>query len=196
MKTGLFFGSFNPIHIGHLAIANYMVEYSDMEQVWFVVSPHNPLKKKESLLSDIHRLTMVRIAIEYDRRFKASNIEFDLPQPSYTIDTLVYLKEQHPDREFVIIMGADQISAFTKWKNYEELIKSTKRYVYPRPGNTIDINDPLMQNAQLIDAPQMDISSSFIRSAIAQGKDIRHFLHQKVWEFIDEMNFYKKTYKL
>ena len=191
MQIGLFFGSFNPIHIGHLAIANYMVEYTPIEQLWFIVSPHNPLKKKESLLSDIQRLSMVRIAIEYDRRFKASNIEFSLPKPSYTIDTLAYLKEQNPNNEFSIIMGADQIPSFIKWKNYEELMKVTKRYIYPRPGFALDESMPTMQNAELVNAPVIEISASLIREGIAAGKDMRHFMHQKVWEYVDEMNFYK-----
>ena len=144
MKIGLYFGSFNPIHIGHLAIANYMVEFTDLEKVWLVVSPHNPLKQKNSLLSDQHRLQMVRIAIEYDNRFKVSNIEFNLPQPSYTINTLTYLKEKYPENEFVLIMGSDGLATFDKWKNYAELIANYKRYVYPRP----DTNPELLRNIE------------------------------------------------
>jgi nicotinate-nucleotide adenylyltransferase len=191
MKTGLFFGSFNPIHIGHLAIANYMVEFTDLDKVWFVVSPHNPFKQKNTLLSDQHRLQMVRLAIEYDNRFKASNIEFNLPQPSYTINTLAYLREQYPDHEFVIIMGSDGLKTFYKWKNYEELIRNYSRYIYPRPGTDHELLQNL-ENGQIVPAPVMEISSTFIRDAIAHGKDVRYFLPEKVWEYISEMNFYKK----
>jgi nicotinate (nicotinamide) nucleotide adenylyltransferase len=190
MKTGLFFGSFNPIHIGHLAIANYMVEFTDLDNIWFIVSPHNPLKKKSTLLSDQHRLQMVRIAIEYDNRFKASNIEFNLPQPSYTINTLTYLKEKYPKNEFVLIMGSDGLVTFNKWKNHKELMANYRRYIYPRPGTP----DELLQNIEngmVVNAPLMEISSTFIRDSIAQGKDVRYFLPEKVWQFIHEMNFFK-----
>lgn len=192
MKIGLFFGSFNPIHIGHLAIANYMVEFTDLEKVWLVVSPHNPLKQKNSLLSDQHRLQMVRIAIEYDNRFKVSNIEFNLPQPSYTINTLTYLKEKYPENEFVLIMGSDGLATFDKWKNYAELIANYKRYVYPRP----DTNPELLRNIEngmIVNAPLIEISSTFIRQAIAERKDIRYFLPEKVWQFLSEMNFYRNS---
>jgi len=192
VKIGLFFGSFNPIHIGHLAIANYMVEFTDLEKVWLVVSPHNPLKQKNSLLSDQHRLQMVRIAIEYDNRFKVSNIEFNLPQPSYTINTLTYLKEKYPENEFVLIMGSDGLATFDKWKNYAELIANYKRYVYPRP----DTNPELLRNIEngmIVNAPLIEISSTFIRQAIAERKDIRYFLPEKVWQFLSEMNFYRNS---
>ena len=190
MKIGLFFGSFNPIHIGHLAIANYMVEFTDLDKVWFVISPHNPLKQKSTLLPDIHRLTMVRLAIEYDNRFKASNIEFDLPQPSYTINTLTYLKEKYPENEFVLIMGSDGLPTFYKWKNYKELVANYKRYVYPRPGTDIELLQNI-ENGMIVNAPLIEISSTFIRDSIALGKDIRYFLPEKVWQFIDEMNFFR-----
>lgn len=191
MKTGLFFGSFNPIHIGHLAIANYMVEFTDLDKVWFVVSPHNPLKQKSTLLADNHRLQMVRLAVEYDNRFKASNIEFTLPQPSYTINTLTYLKEQYPDHEFVLIMGSDGLNTFHKWKNYREVIANYPRYVYPRPGTGQSLLDNI-ENGTVVNAPVMEISSTFIREAISKGKDIRYFLPPNVWEYISSMNFYKK----
>lgn len=190
MKTGLFFGSFNPIHIGHLAIANYMVEFTDLDKVWFVISPHNPLKQKTTLLPDIQRLSMVRLAVEYDNRFKASNIEFELPQPSYTINTLEYLKEKHPEQEFVLIMGSDGLDTFHKWKNYKELIANYQRYVYPRP-ETDKVLLQHIENGIVVNAPLMEISSTFIRESIAQGKDIRYFLPEKVWQFIDEMNLFK-----
>ncbi len=190
MKTGLFFGSFNPIHIGHLAIANYMVEFTDLDNIWFVVSPHNPLKQKSTLLSDQHRLQMVRLAIEYDNRFKASNIEFSLPQPSYTINTLTYLKEKYPNHEFVLIMGSDGLTTFNKWKNYKELMTNYQRYIYPRPGTPVELLQNI-ENGMVVNAPLIEISSTFIREAIAGGKDVRYFLPEKVWQFIYEMNFFK-----
>lgn len=190
MKIGLFFGSFNPIHIGHLAIANYMVEFTDLDNLWFVVSPHNPLKTKKTLLADYHRLEMVNLAINDDQRFKSSNIEFKLPQPSYTINTLTYLKEKYPDHTFVLIMGSDGLSTFDKWKNYEQIISDYPRYIYPRPNISEKIYENLT-NFKIVNAPLMEISSTFIRDAIKERKDIRHFLHPNVWDYIDKMNFYK-----
>ena len=167
-KTGLFFGSFNPIHIGHLALANYMVEFTDLEQLWFVVSPQNPLKKKKGLLADYHRLALVREAIDDDIRFRACDVEFKLPIPSYTIETLAYLREQYPDREFSIVMGADGLVSFGKWKNYKELIRTTVRYVYPRPN--IDISNlQYTENCIFVDAPQIEISSTFEPSRLSLG---------------------------
>ncbi len=190
-KTGLFFGSFNPIHIGHLIIANYMVEFTDLEEIWFIISPHNPLKKKSSLLADHHRYYMVQLAVEDDSRFKASNIEFSMPQPSYTIDTLAYLGEKHPDHQFVLIAGSDIFPSFHKWKNYEILLDSYQFYVYPRPGSHAD-DYAENWNIELVDAPLIEISSSFIRSAIRVKKDIKYFLPKKVYEHIVEMHFYEK----
>ena len=194
MKIGLFFGSFNPIHIGHLAIANYMVEFTDLDKLWFVVSPHNPLKKKSTLLADHHRLQMVRVAVEDDSRFQASDIEFKLPQPSYTIDTLTYLKEKYPETEFVVIMGSDGLPTFEKWKNYQKLIEQYQRYVYPRPGTDLDLIKNLV-NGQVVNAPLMDISSTFIRESVAKKKDIRYFLSEKVWQYMREMHFYERGIK-
>lgn len=191
MQTGLFFGSFNPIHIGHLAIANYLVEFSHLDQVWFVVSPQNPFKNKANLLSEYHRLELVNRAIEGDLRFRASNIEFKLPQPSYTVDTITYLKEKYPDDHFTMLVGADQLPAFHKWKNPEILRSMIRFLVYPRPGSNYH---KLLESPefQLIDAPLMEISSSFIRESLREGKDVRHFLHAEVWKYIDEMGFYRK----
>ncbi len=189
-KTGLFFGSFNPIHIGHLAIANYIVEFTDLDKIWFVVSPHNPLKPKKSLLADNHRYYMVNLAIEDDPRFKASNIEFHLPQPSYTVNTLAYLKEKYPDSEFSLIMGADNILTINKWKNHEHILNNYRIFVYPRPH--YDLKNIDYPNVEIVNAPIMQISASFIRKAIKEGKDVRYFLLPKVWNYIDEMNFYKK----
>ena len=131
MKVGLYFGSFNPVHIGHLAIANYMIEFSDMDKIWFVVSPQNPFKEKKTLLKSHHRLRLIEMATEYDLRFKASNVEFNMPHPSYTVDTLAYLKEQFPEHKFVIIMGEDNLKTLHKWKNYKEIIRNHSIYVYP-----------------------------------------------------------------
>lgn len=191
MKIGLFFGSFNPIHIGHMAIANYILEFTDLENIWFVVSPHNPLKDKNSLLADNHRIRIVREAIGDFNKFKASDIEFKLPQPSYTIHTLTYLKEKYPDHEFVLIMGSDNLQNFHKWKNYEEILKNYEVYVYPRKES--DGGDfKTHPKIKFINAPLMEISSSFIRAAIKQKKDVRFYLPEAAWEYIKEMHFYEK----
>jgi nicotinate-nucleotide adenylyltransferase len=191
MKVGLFFGSFNPIHVGHMLLANYMLEFTDLEQIWFVVSPHNPLKQKSSLLDQNHRLQLVNIAIENQAKFKASNIEFKLPQPSYTINTLTYLAEKYPNTKFALIMGSDNLENFHKWKNYEEILKRFELYVYPRPEND---GGALKNhaNVKLINAPLMEISSTLIRQAIREKKDVQFFVPEKVWEYIQEMHFYEK----
>ncbi len=190
-KIGLLFGSFNPIHIGHMVIANYFVEFTDINKVWFVVSPQNPLKKKSSLLADHHRLEMVNLAIKDDSRFEVTDLEFRLPKPSYTIDTLVYLREKYPKKEFVILMGSDNLTDFEKWKNFSQIIQTTTRYIYERPGvDRTKIESP--ENSVWVDAPLMEISSTFIRNAIKQGKDICHFLPPGVFDYIEKMNFYKK----
>ncbi len=191
MKTGLYFGSFNPIHIGHLAIANFMIEFSDLEQLWFVVSPHNPLKEKKTLLKDYHRLEMVELAVGNDDRFRASNIEFNLPTPSYTIDTLIYLEERNPGREFQLVMGADGLRTFHKWKNADLIVEKYHRLIYPRPGVNMDAVS-LLPNATIVDAPLMEISSSFIRKAIREGKDIRHLVPAPTYKYMREMHFYEK----
>jgi nicotinate-nucleotide adenylyltransferase len=197
VETGLYFGSFNPIHIGHMAIANYLVEFTGLKQIWFVVSPHNPLKQKTSLLNDYQRLEMVHMAIDDDPRFRASDIEFNMPKPSYTIDTLTYLSEKYPDREFRLIMGSDNLYFIHKWKNYNNLLDEYKIIVYPRPGYPDDIERlPVLsdygERIDQINAPLMEISSSFIRKAVKEGKNICHFLPEKVFKYMDEMNFYKK----
>jgi len=189
-KTGLFFGSFNPIHNGHLMIAGYMAEYTDISQVWFIVSPHNPLKEKSTLLADHHRLAMANIAVEDDPRFRASNIEFHMPQPSYTIDTLTWLSEKYPQKEFVLIAGSDNLPSFHKWKNYQALIDQYEIYLYPRPEMPPSRFDdhPHIHRTR---APLIEISSSFIREGISEGKNMSHFLPDKVWKYIQEMHFYK-----
>ncbi len=191
MKTGLYFGSFNPIHNGHLAIANYMREFTDLDEVWFVISPQNPFKSKQNMLPDYQRLELVELAIDDTPGFRASNIEFQLPKPSYTVDTLAYLYDKYPDKEFVLIMGSDNLVNFHKWKNFNEILRYHHIYVYPRP-NTPDT--PLIENPKIkiTEAPLMEISSSFIRKAIKEKKDVRFFLPPKVWNYIKEMHFYEK----
>ena len=191
MKTGLYFGSFNPIHMGHMAIANFMVEFSDLKQLWFIVSPQNPLKEKRSLLKDYHRLEMVRLAVDEDDRFRASDIEFHLPTPSYTIDTLAYLEEKHPGREFQLVMGADGLRTFQKWKHADLIAEKYHRLIYPRPGVDLEAAAQL-PNTTIVDAPLMEISSSFIRSAIREGKDIRHLVPARAYTYMREMHFYEK----
>lgn len=191
MHVGLFFGSFNPVHIGHLALANYMLSFTDMEQVWFVISPHNPLKNKAGLLNQNDRLHLVNLALDFNPKIKASNIEFDLPQPSYTINTLTHLKEKFPENRFSLIMGRDNLQTFNKWKNYEEILKRHHIYVYPRVKSESSEFDT-HEKVHLTEAPVMEISSTFIRKAIKDKKNVQYFMHAKVWEYIDEMNFYKK----
>jgi len=190
-KIGLFFGSFNPVHIGHLAITGHMLEFTDLDEVWMVVSPHNPLKKKETLLADNHRLRLVREAIGDNNRIKASNIEFKLPQPNYTIDTLAYLREKYPTQKFVLIMGTDNLQSLHKWKNFEQLLSDYAIYAYKRPGFDSGkfANHP---SVKITDAPLMEISSSFIRQAIKDKKDVRYLLSPAVWQYIKEMHFYEK----
>jgi nicotinate-nucleotide adenylyltransferase len=191
IKTGLYFGSFNPIHIGHLAIANYMIEFTGLEQLWFVVSPHNPLKEKRSLLKDYHRLEMVRLAVEDDDRLGVSDIEFKLPTPSFTIDTLAYLEEKNPGREFQLVMGADGIRTFHKWKHADLIAQKYHRLIYPRTGSDMEAL-ARTPNATVVNAPLIEISSSFIRRAIREGKDIRHLVPAKVYTYMREMHFYEK----
>ena len=196
METGLFFGSFNPVHIGHMAIANYIAEYSSLKEIWFIVSPHNPLKVKESLLKDRDRLYMTELAIGDDPRFRVSDVEFTLPQPSYTIDTLAWLSEKHPGRRFTLIMGEDNLNTLHKWKNAELLVKQYPMIVYPRlyPGKRSNkrLQEILaMASVKEIDAPVMDISGTFIRSAIRDGKDVSWFVPAPTWRYIREMHFYE-----
>ena len=196
-KIGLYFGSFNPIHIGHMAIAGYMTEYAGLDQVWFVVSPHNPLKKKETLLADHQRLYMVNLAIGDNLKLKTSDIEFKLPVPSFTIDTLTYLKEKYPKNEFDLVMGEDNLYTLHKWKNVNELINRCTIYTYPRPDSLKPdslLLDQILSAADVkhVNAPLMDISGTFIRDGIKRGKDMSYFLPPAVWKYIREMHFYKK----
>ena len=192
MKIGLYFGTFNPIHVGHLTIANHMAEYSDLDQVWFVVTPHSPFKKKSSLLDNHHRYQMVDRAVEDYPNLRASDIEFNLPQPNYTINTLVYLEEKYPDYEFALIMGEDNLKSFHKWKNYEGILERHHIYVYPRISEgQRETHFDNHHKIHKVEAPIMELSSTFIRNAIKEGKNIRPMLPEHVWSYLDEMNFYK-----
>lgn len=193
MKIGLYFGTFNPIHVGHLIIANHLAENSDLDEIWMVVTPHNPLKKKAGLLEDYHRLYMIHLATENYPKIKPSDIEFKLPQPNYTINTLIHLKEKFPKHEFSLIMGEDNLKSLKKWKNYEIIVKDYHLYVYPRISeDTVPeefINHPHIHK---VDAPIVELSSTFIRNSIKEGKNIRPMIDTKVWEYIDHNLFYKK----
>lgn len=196
-RVGLYFGSFNPVHIGHMAIAGYMTEFAGLDQVWFIVSPHNPLKKKETLLADHHRLYMTQLAIGDNDKLKVSDIEFKLPLPSYTIDTLAYLKEKYSNNEFCLVMGKDNLLTLHKWKNAHELVKKCPIYIYPRPDSDKTFSillEKLILDADIhdVDAPLMDISGTFIRNGIKSGKDMSYFLPPAVWKYIKEMHFYEK----
>lgn len=200
-KVGLFFGSFNPIHVGHLVIAEYIADNSSVDEVWFVVSPHNPHKEKASLLADHHRMALVREAIEHNIKLKACDIEFHLPQPSYTVKTLAILKEKHPDYEFALILGEDILFTLHKWYNYEVIIENFEMIVYPRavtyherlmnePNESIELYEH--RNVTFLkNTPVMKISASYIRQAIKEGKSVRYLLSEPVYNYIDEMNFYK-----
>ncbi|MBQ9588246.1 MAG: nicotinate-nucleotide adenylyltransferase [Bacteroidales bacterium] len=187
---GLFFGSFNPIHVGHLIVANSMLEHTDMDEVWFVVSPQNPLKERRTLLADHHRLAMVREAIEDNYRMRASDVEFHLPIPSYTVVTLAQLSDRHPDKRFSLIMGGDNLENFRRWRNWEHIIENYEIFVYPRPGA---VANDLVQHphVHLVDVPMMDISSSYIRRQIAEGHPPRYLLTEPVFKYLTEMHFYE-----
>jgi len=192
MKVGLYFGSFNPINIGHLVIGNYIAEHSDLDQVWFVVTPHNPFKKKDSLLDNYQRLEMVYLATKEYTKLKPCDIEFGLPQPNYTINTLLYLQEKYPQHHFSLIMGEDNLKGFHKWKNYEVILENYSLYVYPRiSGGPVETQFKDHKNIRHIDAPIMELSSTYIRQAIKKGINVQPMLPQPVWEYLDEMNFYK-----
>lgn len=188
MKIGLYFGSFNPIHIGHLIIANHVLNHCDIDRLWFVVSPHNPLKESSSLLNEQSRYFLVQKAIEHEAHFFASNIEFSLPRPSYTIDTLAHLREKYPKHEFTIIMGGDSFQNITKWKNYQTLLANNKMIVYERPGFSIDTS--LSNSIEITKAPLLDISSTYIRNLIKEKKSIRYLVPDIVMEEIRASRYY------
>ena len=189
-KIGLFFGSFNPVHNGHLMLANYIVEYTDLDSIWFVVSPQNPFKDKESLLQDRHRFDMLEMAVENDSRFEVCDIEFNMPKPSYTIDTLTRLSELYPETEFHLICGMDNLVNFKKWKNAQEILDNYHLLVYPRKG--YEGGDLINhKSVRIIDAPEIEISSTFIRNAVSENKDVRYFMPEKSYNYMIDMNFYK-----
>ena len=192
-KIGLFFGSFNPIHIGHLILGNYILENSDMEELWFVVSPQNPFKDKKSLLNDHNRLDMVQLAVKNYPKMRASNVEFSLSKPSYTIDTLTYLKEKYPDYSFALIMGEDNLDSLPKWKNSEKLISDYQIIVYPRTFEGEKKAHEYLQheNISLVNAPIIELSATEIRKMIKEGKNVRPMLPPEVFDYLDGSNFYK-----
>ncbi|MAP80569.1 MAG: nicotinic acid mononucleotide adenylyltransferase [Aequorivita sp.] len=191
-KIGLYFGTFNPIHVGHLIIANHLVEYSDLDEIWLVVTPHNPHKKKKNLLADYHRFEMVYMALEDYPNLKASNVEFGLPQPNYTVKTLAYLEEKYPHNNYSLIMGEDNLKSLHKWKNYEVILDRYSIYVYPRISEgTVETQFDNHPKIDRIEAPIIELSSTFIRKGIKFGKNIKPMLSANVWKYIDEMNFYK-----
>lgn len=192
MTVGLFFGSFNPIHIGHLAIANYMLAFTEIAELWFVVSPHNPFKKMQNMLSEADRLHLVNLAIESHPSYKACDIEFHMSKPSYSADTLARLTGKYPQRKFALIMGSDNLEQFHKWKDSEALISGYHRYIYPRPETSPHLLEGI-PNATVVDAPLMNISSTMIRRAIANGKDVPFFLHEKVYQYIREKRLYENS---
>ncbi|MDY8137157.1 nicotinate (nicotinamide) nucleotide adenylyltransferase [Aquimarina sp. 2201CG5-10] len=191
-KIGLYFGTFNPIHIGHLTIANHMAEFSDLDEIWMVVTPHNPFKKKTSLLDNHHRYEMVYRATEGYPKLKPSDIEFKLPQPNYTVYTLAHLQEKYPDYMFNLIMGEDNLNSFHKWKNYEVILENHHIYVYPRIAEG-KVENQFKEHPKIhrVNAPIMEISSTFIRKSIAENKNIKPLLPIEAWEYIDKMNFYR-----
>ena len=189
-KIGLFFGSFNPVHVGHMIIANFMATHTDLDQVWMVVSPHNPHKPKKTLAKDYDRLHLVKLAIGDNLHLKASDIEFSLPKPSYTIDTLVYLKEKYPNHQFTLIMGGDNLATFHKWKNYEMILEHHHIYVYQRPDYKLGelLNHP---KVKVFEAPLMQISASYIRKCLQEGKSIEYLVPEKVFQYLEDHNIYK-----
>lgn len=191
MKIGIFSGSFNPIHMGHLILANYITEFTEIDEVWFLVSPRNPIKEENTLINENQRLEMVKLALQEYPKMKASDFEFSLPRPSYTVVTLEKLKEKYPENEFILIIGSDNWTEFDKWKNYDQIIGNYHIKVYPRLGYRIIIQARQKTHVEALDAPVIEISSTFIREGISEGKDIKAFLPEKVYKYIVENNLYK-----
>lgn len=189
MKIGLYFGSFNPIHVGHLIIASYIINEGYADQLWFVVSPHNPLKPSASLLNEYQRLHLVRLAIEEDDRFKVSDVEFKLPKPSYTIDTLTYLHEKYPNYDFSVVMGSDSFQNLPKWKNFETLVKGYRFIVYNRPG--YEIKDTLQADIRTVNAPLLEMSATTVRQLVKQSKSLRYMVPEKVRLEIENNGYYR-----
>ena len=189
MKIGLFFGSFNPVHIGHLIIANHVANNTELQQIWFVVSPQNPFKQSASLLNEYHRLHMIQSAIACENKLRASSVEFKLPKPSFTVDTLIYLAEKHPDHEFSLILGSDGFQNLNKWKNYDVLVKNYSFYIYKRPG--FEVTQDWGANIILLSAPMLDISSTRIRDMIREKKSIRFLVPDSVKDEIEANSYYR-----
>lgn len=189
-SVALYFGTFNPVHIGHMAMANYIVSQGPVQSLWFVVTPQNPLKASSGLLPDYQRLELLRRAVGDDLRFRVSDVEFKLPKPNYTAYTLMKLKESHPNHRFWLVMGADNLQTFHKWKNQDYILNNHRILMLPRPGYDGGewVNHP---SVSILDAPQLEISATFIRNSIAQGKDVRHFMPHAAWVYLDEMNFFR-----
>lgn len=190
MKVGLFFGSFNPIHVGHLIIANHLATHTDLDKVWMVVSPQNPLKPKKTLARDFDRLHLVRLGIGDNPRIEASNVEFNLPKPSYTVDTLAFLTEKHPDKTFALIMGGDNIASLHLWKNYEQLLANFDIYVYQRPGTELGLL-ATHPRVKVLEAPLLDISATYIRDCIRKGQSVRYLVPEPVFEYLKDNTLYK-----
>jgi nicotinate-nucleotide adenylyltransferase len=190
MKVGLYFGSFNPIHIGHLIIASHFLNFTDLEKIWFIISPQNPFKQKENLLNEYNRLYLLKLAIEDDKRMKASDIEFSLPKPSYTATTLIHLEEKYPGHQFSIIMGSDSFQNLHKWKNYETIVKNYSIYVYLRQG--YEVQNHINARLKIVDAPLLQISSTEIRKMIKEKKSIHYLVPDKVRDEIERGGYYLK----
>ena len=198
-NIGLFFGTFNPIHVGHLILANFMAQQPDIDQVWFVVTPRNPFKAKDTLLEDIHRLALVKEAVDANQFLNSCSIELSLPQPNYTVNTLAVLSEKYPDKKFTLIMGEDNLRSFRKWKNHEVILENHNVMVYPRvytEAEKVEVSEQTKAlrkhpKIKLVDAPLMKVSSSVIRDMIADGKDVQYILTPEVFKYVDEMNFYR-----
>ncbi len=190
MKVGFFSGSFNPVHVGHLVVANYMLEFTSLDEVWFVVTPHNPIKRQEELLDDQLRLEMVSLALKDYEGLHASDIEFRLPRPSYTVETLAALDKEHPGKEFYLIIGGDNWVIFDRWYEHERILQQYKVLIYPRKGEAVNIPPKYQESVQVVNAPLVEISSTFIRESLKRGKNVRAFLPPAVYEFILERGLY------
>ena len=191
MKIGLYFGSFNPIHHGHLIIASHLINETNLNEVWLVVSPQNPFKNATGLLNEQHRYHLVQTALENETKIKASNIEFRLPKPSYTVNSLTYLKEKYPQHEFFIVMGSDGFQNINKWHNAEVIIKNYPIYIYKRPG--FEVKESYGANISILEAPLLEISSTHIRKLIRQNKSIRYLVPEDVREELEKNNYYKSA---
>lgn len=196
IKTGFYSGSFNPIHIGHLALANYLCEYENLDELWFIVSPLNPLKKPENLLDESKRVDLVKAAIKGYSKFQVSDVELTLPRPSYTVQTLEHLKNCYPDREFTLIIGSDNWINFDKWKAFDRIIEQNEILIYPRSGFPIEPSVTLPSTVRIVNAPLLDISSTFIRQALQEGKSMDFFLHPETYKIIKEEGLYENRLRI